>query len=296
MRLFPFLAAGREWEENGRTVAIFPSLKLADLVVDDEASFSHVGLYADLHRVVAESDHRFLVLRGNVKRATWDRAAFLNLTFWHAHEPVDVLVDEHIAADVVGHVAWHLLASRHLAPDGARGMAPATLLLSEAIASAFDLYLVGRLLGHRPESEFLETQVPAMAEQAVGAGMDEEAFEAMLQTIADDPERAFEDLRALLFDAATALYGCTDAVGAARVLDAMEGRRFSEILHHYELSNWVLYSRAYGATGDTGEQALGLDRTLRQAPVALEWLEKHWVRPAVDRRAVMHPPRRGIPR
>jgi hypothetical protein len=277
-------------------VATFPSLKLADLVVDDEASFSHVGLYADLHRVVAESDHRFLVLHGNVRRATWDRAAFLNLTFWHALEPVDVLVDEHIAADVVGHVAWHLLAARNIAPEGSGGMAPATLLLSEAIASAFDLYLVGRLLGHRPDSEFLETQVPAMAEQAVGAGMDEEAFEAMLQTIADDPERAFEDLRALLFDAATALYACEDAASAARVLEGMEDRRFSEILHHYELSNWVLYCRAYGAPGEPDRAARDLDRTLREAPVALDWLEKNWVRPALDRSTVTHPSRRAKPR
>ncbi len=277
-------------------MATFPSLKLTDLVIDDEASFSHVGLYADLHRVVVESDHRFLVLRGNVRRATWDRAAFLNLTFWHAHEPVDVLVDEHIAADVIGHVGWHLLAARHLAPEGARGMAPATLLLSEAIASAFDLYLVGRLLGHRPDAEFLETQVPALAEQAEGAGMGEEAFEAMLQTIADDPERAFEDLRALLFDAAMALYGCEDAVTAARVLEGMEDRRFSEILHHYELSNWVLYCRAHGAPGEPEGPARDLDRTLREAPVALDWLEKNWVRPALDRGTVAHPSRRAKPR
>ncbi len=277
-------------------MANFPSLKLADLVVDDEASFSHVGLYADLHRVVAESDHRFLVLHGNVKRATWDRAAFLNLTFWHAHEPVDVLMDDHLPADVVAHIAWHLLASRHLAPEGGRGMAPAVLLLSESIASAFDLYLVGRLLGHRPDSEILETQVIALEERAAGAGMDDEAFQTMLQAIANDPEQAFEDLRALLFDAARALYECTDAVSAARVLDAMEDRRFAEILHHYEVSNWVLYCRAYGAPGEPAEAALALDRTLREAPVALDWLEKNWVRPALDRRTVSHPTRRAKPR
>lgn len=281
-------------------MANFPTLRLGDLIVDDEASFSHVGLYGDLRAIVEASDHEFMVLRRNVRQASWDRAAFLNLTYWHAAEPVDVLVDEHIAADVVGHVAWHLLASQNLAPSSEAAikgaLAPATLLLSEAIASAFDMYLVGRLLGHRPDSDFLQTQVPAMADVAEGAGMGEEAFEAMLESVSADPERAFEDLRALLFDAALALHGCSDVAGAARVLDGLEDRRFAPLLHHYELSNWVLYSRAYGATGGTGEQALGLDRALREAPVALEWLEKHWVRPAVDRRAVMHPPRRGIPR
>ena len=281
-------------------MAIFPTLRLGDLIVDDEASFAHVSLYGDLRAIVEASDHKFMVLRKNVQQASWDRAAFLNLTYWHAAEPVDVLVDEHIAADVVGHVAWHLLASEHIAgtaeKDSKGALAPATLLLSEAIASAFDMYLVGRLLGHKPDSDFLQTQVPAMADVAEGAGMSEADFEAMLESVSQDPERAFEDLRALLFDAALALHGCSDVERAAKVLDGLEDRRFAPLLHHYELSNWVLYSRAYGAAGDTGERAARLDRTLREAPVALEWLEKHWVRPAVDRRAVLHSPRRARPR
>lgn len=277
-------------------VATFPNLKLSDLHIDDEESFSHVGLYSDLRAIVEESDHRFVVLHGNVERATWDRAAFLNLTFWHAHQPLDVLVDEHLAADVVGHIAWHLLASRNLSASEGKPQHPATLLLSEAIASAFDLYLVGRLLGHRPDSLFLETQVPAMAESAAGAGMEEDAFEAMLQTVADDPERAFEDLRSLLFDAGMALSACGDVKAAARALDGMEERRFSGLIHHYELSNWTLYGRAYGAASGSGEAALDLDRTLREAPVALDWLEKNWVQPALDRRKVAPAPRRAKPR
>ena len=271
-----------------------PTVRLADLTIDDEASFSHVGLFADLRQVVEAADHRFIVLDGNVRRASWDRALFLNLTYWHAAEPTDVLVDEHLAADVVAHVAWHLLASRHLA-DGAR-LSPAALLLSEAIASAFDLYLVGRLLGHRPDAEMLETQVPAMAENAEAAGMSEADFEDMLRGVADDPERAFEDLRALLFDAATTLYGCADVTSAALALEGLEDRRFSEILHHYELSNWVLYARAHGGPPEGETRARDLDTTLRGAPVALDWLEEHWVRPALAERASDHLQRRAPPR
>ena len=64
------------------------------------------------------------------------------------------------------------------------------LFLGEAIASAFDVYLVGRLLGHAPDSSFLETQVPAMAEAAQAAGLPDEELEAMLDGIAADPECA----------------------------------------------------------------------------------------------------------
>lgn len=276
-------------------MAKLPTIRLADLVVDDEASFSHVGLYGDLRRVVAESDHRFLVLRGRVRRATWDRALFLNLTFWHAAEATDVLVDEHIPADVVAHVAWHLLAARHLAGEG-RAPSAAAMLLSEAIASAFDLYLVGRLLGHRPDADFLQTQVPAMADCAESAGMSADDFEAMLAGVAEDPERAFEDLRALLFDAATALARCEDVADAALVLDGLEGRRFAPLLHHYELSNWVLYTRAYAAAEQESDPARAVDTALRSAPVALDWLDAHWVRPAIERGSQDAPARRPRPR
>ena len=67
-------------------------------------------------------------------------------------------------ADVVAHAAWHYLAARALAPAAGRSLSVDALFLGEAIASAFDVYLVGRLLGHAPRSTFLETQVPAMAE------------------------------------------------------------------------------------------------------------------------------------
>lgn len=276
------------------TMATLPAASLDELVVDDEASFSHVGLYGDLRRVVAASDHRFMVLRRRVRRATWDRALFLNLTFWHAAESTDVLVDEHVPADVVAHVAWHLLAARHLGQGEGRLSVPA-LLLSEAIASAFDLYLVGRLLGHRPDADFLQTQVPAMADAAEGAGMSPEGFEALLETVAADPERAFEDLRQLLFDAATTLFACEDVAGAALALDALDDRRFAPLLHHYELSNWVLFSRAHGAPEREGDPARSLDTALRSAAVALDWLEIHWVRPALDQVST-HPPRRAPPR
>lgn len=263
-------------------MAKFPRLSLSDLIIDDEASFSHVELYSLLRAIVAGSDHRFVVLQGNVRRATWDRALFLNLTYWHAAEAREVLPDEHIAADVVAHIAWHRLAAANLADESGR-LSAESLLLSEAIASAFDLYLVGRLLGVRPDAEFLQTQVPAMADSAAGAGMSEEDFEQMLESVAADPERAFEDLRALLFDCAVALHGCDDLTGAALVLEKHENRRFIELLHHYELSNWILYCRAYGGQKLQEGRAKELDTALREAPVALDLLEARWVRPAALR-------------
>ena len=48
------------------------------------------------------------------------------------------------------------------------------------------------------------------------------------------------------------------------------------ILHHYEISNWDLYSRAY-ATARLDARSLAVDEALRHVPIALDWLEDHWL-------------------
>jgi len=276
------------------------TLTLDELTIDDERSLGGLALYQRLKQSLRRSGHRFQIpLAG--EQAGWDRVLFLNLTYWSGGEPAaDVLCDEHIPADVVAHVAWHALASRELgrlaggssggsssgASSGSSAATPTAeaLFFSEAIASAFDLYLVGRLLETQPESDFIATQLPPMSECAQEAGLSEEAFAALMTGVAGDPERAFEDLRALLWDAATALFACDGAAAAQAVLENLAGRRFAPLLHHYQLSNWILYGRAYaaasvgaGAAADVDVDVRALDETLRRAPVSLEWLAEHWI-------------------
>ncbi len=248
-----------------------------ELTIDDERSFRHVALYADLKEVLRRASYPFRVLPEALEGRA-DRALLLNLTFWGADAGGDVLESNTLPADVVAHAAWHHLAAKALPHESKPAVAG--LFLGEAIASAFDVYLVGRLLGHAPNSSFLETQVPAMAEATESAGLDEDGFEAMLESIAADPERAFADLRELLFDATSALFAAADADAATAALATFDGHRFATLLHRYELSNWVLYARAYGdATGDA--RARELDGQLRTEKLALEWLVREWVTPAL---------------
>jgi hypothetical protein len=253
---------------------------LDDLTITDEASFAHVALYLRLKRALRDAKYQFRVAADGLP-LSWDRAVFLNLTFWSAEEGSDVLCDASIPADVVAHVAWHHLATTQLArrpPDEPGAPCADALLFGEAIASAFDLYLVGRLLRNVPDSDFIATQVSIMGEAAQHAGLSDSSFEALLESVAMDPERAFEDLRSLLFDVARALLACTSASDAQLALESFEAHRFKSLLHHYELSNWVLYARAYGATAAAQQQAVReLDATLRAAPVSLDWLSEHWM-------------------
>jgi hypothetical protein len=251
----------------------FRSKKLDDLRIEDERAFRHVGLYDELKQALRRDGYRFRVPER--EPVSWDRVLFLNLTFWDLGEQGDVLASATIPADVVAHVAWHHVARSAL---GASSGSADALFLGESIASAFDLYLVGRLVGHAPEAQFLETQVPAMADVASAAGMSEDDFEALLGEIAADPDRAFEDLRELLFDACTTLVACRGVDEAAAAMDKLDEHRFAPLLHHYEVSNWVLYARAHAASALAPDPAVrAVDAALREAPIALDWLERAWL-------------------
>jgi hypothetical protein len=253
---------------------------LDELTIQDERSFRHVALYADLKEVLLRAKYPFRVLpKGSSGRT--DRALLLNLTFWGPNAGGDLLADDSIEADVVAHAAWHHLTARALiaaAPAAKARPSVDALFLGEAIASAFDVYLVGRLLGHAPESTFLETQVPAMADAAQAAGLDQDDFEGLLQGIAADPERAFSDLRELLFDATTALFGCRSAEEGHAALAELDAHRFAGLLHRYQLSNWVLYARAYGDS-HRDPRVRAVDRALRSEKSALSWLSAKWIAP-----------------
>jgi hypothetical protein len=253
---------------------------LDKLRIEDEKSYRHIGLYDALKRALLRDKVRFWVPKAGAGHARWDRVLFLNLTFWTPSEAGDVLEKKSIPADVLMHAAWHHVTRRALLEKTSADAVPTceALFLGEAIASAFDMYLVGRLLGHAPNAAFLETQVPAMSEAAEQAGMDADDFEALLDSVAKDPERAFEDLRQLLFDACMSLVHQRSIGDAADVIAKFDGHRFGALLHHYELSTWILYARAYGQRTDARDTHVQqIDDALRQAPVAIDWLERHWL-------------------
>jgi hypothetical protein len=250
---------------------------LSGLEIEDERAFGHVGLYADLKSVVDRQRLQFAVPDSG--ELPWDDVALLNLTYW-TPGVADVLTAPRIPADVVAHVAWHHLCARSV-PLGMKAN-----LLGESIASAFDFYLVGRLLGRSPDSAFLETQVPRMAAAAEDAGAEPEALEALLAKAAEEPEQSFEELRELLFDTSVGLVEATSVEAAARVLEQAKERPFGVIIHHYELSNWVLRSRLEraesGSKAAEETEAVAVDRALRESGDAIAWLEEHWVRPLLE--------------
>jgi hypothetical protein len=61
-------------------------------------------------------------------------------------------------------------------------------------------------------------------------------------------------------------------------LAAFDGHPFAALLHHYELSNWVLYARAYvGRAPGPDERVRAVDQALRAEGDALAWLTSEWL-------------------
>ena len=249
------------------------SATLQDLDCEDEAAFRPIGLYALLKQVLRKADYRFQLMPKTAPR--WGHALVLNLGFWRPTGGGDVLVDEVVPADVICHIAWHQLAGAHLA-DGELPLAAEALLLGEAIASAFDLYLVGRLMDRAPECGFIATQLPALADAAELAGVDADAFAKLLDGVRADPEAAFESLRQLLYQTSVGLLAATDADAALAVLLRADDHRFGCLLHHYEIANWLQHARAAPVNG-SAQAARTADADLMAAPVALDWLERRWI-------------------
>lgn len=253
------------------------SLSLSELSIRGERALRPIGLYADLKSLLSRDGFRFRVPTEGSAHASRDRVLFLNLSFWGSGDSSDLLVDRHLDADVLAHAAWHHAARKALHADSVP--TAAALFLGESIASAFDIYLVGQMLRQGKQTDFLKTQLPARSQAALGSGMKEEALNALFAGVAEGPEGAFEGLRALLFDVCMALYSAPTLDHAIDVFDRVAGQPFAGLLHHYALSTWLLYARAYAGPALIDDPAMAVDRALRAAPVSLDWLAERWLHP-----------------
>lgn len=251
-------------------------LTLAQLTLRGERAFRSIHGYAELKQMLVADRFLFRAPNEGSPHAHYDRVLFLNLSFWHAGEGNDVLVDDSIDADVVAHAAWHHAAGKALATG--RAPTAAAMFLGESIASAFDLYVVGRMLGTGKRTAYLASQVPLLSEAALSSGLTEAALAALFQRVSDAPEVSFEALRELLFDAAMALSSCRDAEEAVGCFDRFAAHPYSPFLHHFALATWVLYARAHAGPAVADDPAAAADRALRAAPAPLTWLIETWVK------------------
>ena len=62
-----------------------------ELTIDDRAPLTGVAIYQRLETFLRGSGHRFLIPEAG-QQASWDRALFLNLTYWNVEAGADVIL------------------------------------------------------------------------------------------------------------------------------------------------------------------------------------------------------------
>ena len=242
----------------------------ADLVVDDEQSFETLAEYRALKSALLRSECPFLV----TSEADGEQSSrLLNLAYWDPAEFLEVLPEAALSADQFAHNALHYCGHRAL---GAAACSVEGILFVESIASAADIYWLGRLLTEDPYAGFLESQVPAMSEAAESAGVAADEFAGLLQAAAADPSAAFGALRRTLFDTAIALVNATSVDEADEVLRAEAEQPWSALRHHYALSNWVLFARINGDKGAENDAVRSADKRLRESEDPMTDLASMW--------------------
>ena len=250
-------------------------VRLSDLIVPDEAAYEDFPLWAKLKARLVEQEVEMYLADPASSNRHWADTALINHTVLLPRGATEILHDRNVPADALMHTAWHHAGVEAM---GALSSSAEGLLLGESVASAFDAFVVGTLL--RTESEHpsaLDTQVPAMAEAAAAGGGSPEDFEALLHRMAEDPEGSFEELRELLFDVSMGLLRADGVDAADEVLSNVHGHVFAPILHHYDLSIWVLYARAFGKDLKAHASLRKIDVALREESHPLAWLESHWL-------------------
>ena len=165
------------------------SVPVSELTIVDEQSFETLALYRALRTRMDEAEPVFLITDPNGDEG--ERARLLNLGFWDPSSFMEVLTEPVITADQLAHNALHHCGYGALG-DAARSLEG--LLLVESIASAMDIYWLGRLLAEAPYAEFLESQVPAISEAASGAGASSGSSLIYCNWL-ENPPKAFGDLR-----------------------------------------------------------------------------------------------------
>ncbi|MBL4688924.1 MAG: hypothetical protein JKY37_30315 [Nannocystaceae bacterium] len=246
---------------------------LSALTVEDEHDFAAMPLYPRLKQALLDAAVTYRVPAPGSKLSRWDHVLLLNLGFWTPTEPDDVIEGRVLTADVIAHRAWHHLAASALGP-GATTLEG--LMLGEAIASAFDAYMIGHLLTSRPDAAMLESQLPAMSDAMLEAGLTDDECSKIFATFSEDPHAAFKQLLTLLYEVGVALCQCDGAEAAAHVLDAASTRPLAPLLHHYRLATWVLYSRGQ-PPGVDGAPAAALATEILASDDPLDLLLTRWL-------------------
>lgn len=164
-------------------------------------------------------------------------ARLLNLLQWNAHEALEYVDGDGPFADQVVHYALHMLLDRRYGSDH-----PQAMLFAEAVASAADFYLLGKLISAGVDCDFVADSLDSFGSYYAQYG-DEDFLETLLQRCSFHPWRTMGEVARYLFDSVVPLITIEDPAKAGTFLLGLQDDPLYPLLHHYHITNWVLTLR-----------------------------------------------------
>jgi hypothetical protein len=176
------------------------------------------------------ANHRFAVIaegRG--------MARLLNLLCWDAASGTEFLDDQEMPADQAIHMAIHQVIERDLGST-----TPEHMLLAETIASASDLYLLGKLAKAGEETAFVTETMESFSFYYETYAAKAEHLETLLQAVLTSPFMAMSQVADFLFETGLLLF---QPLSNAEALRACTAHAFYPLIHHYNITNWIMAIR-----------------------------------------------------
>ena len=163
-------------------------------------------------------------------------ARLINLVHWDVDARREYVDGTGIHADQVIHLAVHHVLSHLSGSD-----TPHAMLFAECLASATDLYLVGKLARVGHETDFVRDTLESFGMYYDMYAGDENAMETLITSLVDAPFQAMVRAADYLYRFGGRLLNPTVEYVPLR---DMESHYYYPLTHHYNMANWMLTIRA----------------------------------------------------
>ena len=166
-------------------------------------------------------------------------ARLLNLLQWEADGGLEFIDGQGTHADQLIHLGLHRLCDHKLGSAD-----PGAMLYAECLASASDIYLLGKLSLAGEETDFLADTLESFSSYYELYSHHESHLEQLLSQLQNNPYTTMLAVADYLFQFCLCLLYPTNIEAVGRELETMADHVYQPLVHHYNTANWILTIRS----------------------------------------------------
>jgi len=212
-------------------------VSIAEITLEDRAEYAAAGLDGLVAAAV-----KLLAAAGvelGLMPAGKGSARLANLLAWRVEDGLELIDDLVCPCDQVIHMAAHQWMDSELGHDDPHGV-----LTAEAVASAVDFWLLGRLADAGREPDFIAETLESFTFYFERYGGGDRALEALLETVLAEPWTATSRLVRYLSETGSRLLYPTGPERLITDVGDLVGDDLYPLLHHYNMGQWIAAMRA----------------------------------------------------